>query len=147
MKTWEAIEVISKRNDAIFQTEGVSGGKVRIFIGQPHCRSAERCILINSVELGQEPLKLNATTLAYEWEEVKQPVTWQEAIAHHIECAMSRKQTENKNSFKVEMGSVVYFQSKMLKLGCFSVVHENIQSKSNGIDAKMLENGKWYILD
>jgi len=133
MKTWEMMKALQENESKEFKSDNCGGTLM----------SKISCGLLCIYTLdGHEK---SVFDIDREWEE--KPVTWQEAIAHHIECAMSRKQTENKNSFKVEMGSVVYFQSKMLKLGCFSVVHENIQSKSNGIDAKMLENGKWYILD
>jgi len=135
MKTWEMMKALQENESKEFKSDNCGGTLIAKIDCGLFCTH-------NNGGYAQSVFDINR-----KWEEVKQPVTWQEAIAHHIECVMSRKQTENKNSFKVEMRSAVYFQSKMLKLGCFSVVHENIQSKSNGIDAKMLENGKWYILD
>lgn len=68
----------------------------------------------------------------YEWELVKEPVSWQEAIRAWIEI---------RKGFYIECGGNTYRQLKHRRLGCLRCNDKDV----DGFDSEMFENGKWYI--
>lgn len=76
--------------------------------------------------------KINPST-EWEWEEVKEPVTWQEAFEASI----------NGKKITIEYENKTYEQESFLKIGCLSLG----KTSSYGFDRKMLTEGTWYIED
>lgn len=127
MKTWEVIQKWNENPDIKFRnlesgeiwTIGLSGNIV--------------AVNKNGIQLGQR--YINKLTIPHEWEEVKEPVTWQEAIQAWID----------RKDFKVVMpNGVEYRQRAIFRLGYL----ENLDGldKSN-FTVDMFLNGKFYIED
>ncbi len=85
MKIWKAIEEIDKCNDKKFETIGRNGGKCTIkMIGS--YKGYTDVIVIEYInyekEKESEVLAMNDYTLSYDWTEVVEPVSFEEALEH-----------------------------------------------------------------
>lgn len=88
-------------------------------------------IKIRNIKTDVDIVRLSMSVLNGEWEEVKEPVIWQEAFEAWV----------NGKSFTIEYQGNIYKQPKMNKLGCFGI------NVSNGFEERMFTEGKWYIED
>ena len=70
------------------------------------------------------------------YEEVKEPVTWQEAIQAHLDG----------KDFRIEYEGKVYRQFAMYKIGCLAG-KSNYDIIKRGFDSNMLKEGKFFIED
>ena len=90
---------------------------------------------------------LIASAENHEWVEVKRPVSWKEAMRHHLDVINRIKEIKSEYSFIIRVGNVTYKQHKDDKLGCFkSFVGDFTDgAKYIGIDSSFFEIGEWFL--
>lgn len=128
MKTWEVIKNLSQNNDKIFKNEMYPNENITL--------SYEKSKLI--LKRNVEKINLELISLWDEWEEVKQPVSWQEAIKHYM-----NNNSDSIFSFSIEFEGETFKQRTIYRLG---VLHIG-DGKKYGFEKSMFTEGKWYIED
>lgn len=132
LKTWEMIKELTENPDKKFKTE--KGVEAYIKLGLLHIEDPVSGYVRASI-ISSETFPTD------EWEEVKQPVPWLEAIEHHI-----KDKELGKWSFSIYMpDGEIWRQHSAHKLGYLSLEGESDTRHNSGFERKMFTEGKWYI--
>lgn len=139
MKTWEIMQEIQNKG------EEMVGKKYKIvksnYNGISNIRKGEIAVIRRFMDFlaltTESGGRIIALTGFEEWEEVREPVTWQEAFQAWI---------DGKN-FRIEYEGKIYSQSTNFKLGIQSIKVFTGMGWEDGIDKAILKKGKFYIED
>ena len=119
MKTWEMIKEITENPEKKFKEK--SFGQVEIFEGELVWSSNMDIVIISEVVLGME------------WEEVKEPVDFMEALK-----SCKRVSVEHPNLFDMP---AIYKKNASIA----TVINYIFESYSDALVREIILNGKWYI--
>ncbi len=121
MKTWDMLEILAKYPEKKFNNKTL--GQVELYEGT----------LVWSSNM--EEVIMSNTVLKMEWEEVKEPVDFMEALK-----SCKRVSVEHPNLFDMP---AIYKKNASIA----TVINYIFESYSDALVREIILNGKWYIED